>query len=66
MAFKRKNFTKYLEKSNVFSFGKLRASYGEVGIGPDPYLTDNYITTGGVFSGWGDLISHKSVALNFR
>lgn len=48
------NFTKYLENSDWFSFGKFRVSYGEVGIGPDPYLTDNYITTGGVTSGWGD------------
>lgn len=48
------NFTKYVENSNIVSFGKLRVSYGEVGIGPDAYKTDNYITTGGTNSGWGD------------
>lgn len=48
------NFTKYVENSNAFSFGKLRVSYGEVGIEPAPYSTETYISTGGVFSGWGD------------
>lgn len=48
------NFTKYVENSNAFSFGKLRISYGEVGIEPAAYSTETYISTGGVFSGWGD------------
>ena len=48
------NFSKYVEDSNVISFGKLRASYGEVGIEPAPYSTATVITTGGVNSGWGD------------
>lgn len=48
------NFTKHIDSSDTFSFGKLRVSYGEVGIDPDEYSTDTYLTTGGVFSGWGD------------
>ena len=48
------NFSKHLEDSKTFSFGKLRISYGEVGIDPNEYSTDTYLTTGGVFSGWGD------------
>jgi TonB-linked SusC/RagA family outer membrane protein len=47
------NFTKYVEDSPI-SFGKLRLSYGEVGIEPAPYSTQTTISTGGVFSGWGD------------
>ncbi|NNE32158.1 MAG: SusC/RagA family TonB-linked outer membrane protein [Winogradskyella sp.] len=48
------NFTRHVEDTNVISFGKLRLSYGEVGIEPAPYSTETYISTGGVFSGWGD------------
>lgn len=48
------NFTKYLENVDFVSFGKMRVSYGEVGIEAAPYLTSTVITTGGVFSGWGD------------
>ncbi len=47
------NFTKYLEDSAI-SFGKLRVSYGEVGIEADAYRTATVISTGGIGSGWGD------------
>ncbi|MDE3741571.1 SusC/RagA family TonB-linked outer membrane protein [Maribacter polysaccharolyticus] len=47
------NFTQYLEDSFI-SFGKLRASYGEVGIEPVPYSTRTVYTTGGIASNWGD------------
>ncbi len=48
------NFSKHLQGSNFFSFGKLRVSYGEVGIEAPPYRTQTVISPGGVFSGWGD------------
>ena len=48
------NFTKHLNDSKVISFGKLRASYGEVGIEPTPYNTRTVITTDDIRSGWGD------------
>ena len=47
------NFSDYVKDSFV-SFGKLRASYGEVGIEPVPYSTRTVITTGGITSTWGD------------
>lgn len=47
-------FSKYFEDSDAISFGKLRVSYGEVGIDPSVYSTETYLTTGGVFSSWGD------------
>ena len=47
------NFTKHVEDS-FMSFGKFRASYGEVGIEPAPYSTQTTIATGGITSGWGD------------
>ena len=48
------NFSSHTRDSAFLSFGKLRLSYGEVGIEPAAYSTDTYLTTGGVFSGWGD------------
>ncbi|WP_442265478.1 SusC/RagA family TonB-linked outer membrane protein [Tenacibaculum sp. ZS6-P6] len=47
------NFSDYVKDSFV-SFGKIRASYGEVGIEPVPYSTRTVITTGGITSSWGD------------
>ncbi|MXV37451.1 SusC/RagA family TonB-linked outer membrane protein [Flavobacteriaceae bacterium Ap0902] len=46
-------FTDYVA-SDVFSFGKVRASYGEVGVGPQPYATSTYFTNLDIESGWGD------------
>jgi TonB-linked SusC/RagA family outer membrane protein len=41
-------------ESDFLSFGKLRASYGEVGIEPVAYASSTVFFPGGVFSGWGD------------
>lgn len=48
-------FRPHNDKS-AFSFGKLRASYGQVGVQPGPYLTTNdFVQAGPVLtSGWGD------------
>ncbi|MEQ6124582.1 SusC/RagA family TonB-linked outer membrane protein [Pseudotenacibaculum sp. MALMAid0570] len=48
------NFTKHIEELDFLSFGKVRVSYGEVGIEAAPYSTSTVITTGGITSGWGD------------
>lgn len=40
--------------SDIVSFGKLRASYGEIGIEPLPYTTMTTFGPGGVASSWGD------------
>ena len=43
--------------SDFFSFGKLRASYGEVGIEPVPYASSTVFFPGGVASSWGDALA---------
>ena len=43
-----------LIQSDTVDFLKVRASYGEVGIGANPYSTSTVYSTGGVFSSWGD------------
>ncbi|MBL0745203.1 SusC/RagA family TonB-linked outer membrane protein [Chryseolinea lacunae] len=48
-------FSQLLE-SDVLSFGKLRTSYGQVGVQPSPYNTATYYTPGGVLDGWGTQI----------
>lgn len=47
-------FTEALGVSNnsALSFGKLRGSYGLVGLGTFPYSTDTYFTSGGYADGW--------------
>jgi TonB-linked SusC/RagA family outer membrane protein len=51
-------FTNALGKTDqkgAFSFGKLRAAYGETGKEPDPYSTNTVLVTGGAFlTGYGD------------
>ncbi len=47
-------FSENLPSNDVFSFGKLRLSYGEVGIEPDPYLTQTTFGPGGIVSGFND------------
>ncbi|MGF1532647.1 MAG: SusC/RagA family TonB-linked outer membrane protein [Bernardetiaceae bacterium] len=52
-------FTQVLPESDAFSFGKLRASFGQVGTAPDPYLTrTNFIVygTAGNDGGWGGAV----------
>ncbi len=43
-------------ESDFLSFGKLRASYGEVGIEPGAYLSSTTYGPGGVGSSWGDAL----------
>ena len=43
-----------LLSSDAVDFAKVRVSYGEVGIGADPYATSTVFGPGGVFSSWGD------------
>ena len=40
--------------SDAVNFAKIRASYGEVGIGANPYATSTVYGPGGIFSSWGD------------
>lgn len=40
--------------SDDIDFAKVRVSYGEVGIGANPYATSTVYGPGGIFSSWGD------------
>ena len=40
--------------ADFLSFGKIRASYAEVGVGPAAYATATTFVPGGVTSSWGD------------
>ena len=44
------------KNNNVLSFGKLRASYGTVGIEPRPYITSTDYVSAGSASGWGPFL----------
>jgi TonB-linked SusC/RagA family outer membrane protein len=51
------NFSKLLPESNLFSFGKLRAAYGSVGVQPGPYNTVTYFAQGGYGESWGPTLT---------
>ncbi len=44
-------FTELLPKNNILSFGKIRASWAQVGKDADPYATNNYLWSPAVVSG---------------
>ena len=44
----------FLKDNDILSFGKIRASYGEIGIEPGAYLSNNNFGAYGVGSSWGD------------
>ena len=47
-------FSEILGENDFLTFGKLRASYGEIGIEPGAYATSTTYGPGGVGSSWGD------------
>ncbi len=47
-------FSHLIGESDFLSFGKLRASYGEIGIEPNPYSKSTTFSPGGINSSWGD------------
>ena len=49
-------FSQFLDNS-ILSFGKLRASYGQVSIEPLPYARSTTYSPGGIGSSWGDGLS---------
>ena len=51
-------FSEFLKNNDVFSFGKLRLSYAEVGGGaPSPYSTSTVFTGAAPGDGWSDGVS---------
>ncbi len=47
-------FSELLEDKDILSFGKIRASYGEIGITPPAYASSTNYNSGGIRSSWGD------------
>ena len=47
-------FSEMTGESDIFSFGKLRVSYGEIGITPQPYATSTLYGPGGILASWND------------
>lgn len=45
---------------NILSFGKLRLSYGQVGVPPGPYVWDTYFGPAAEFESWGPALSSAS------
>jgi TonB-linked SusC/RagA family outer membrane protein len=45
---------------NTFSFGKLRASYGEVGVQPGPYLSQTYFASAAFGESYGPTLDASS------
>ena len=45
-------FSKLLPKSDIFTFGKLRANWGQVGRAPDPYVTQTTFIAARYTEGW--------------
>jgi outer membrane receptor protein involved in Fe transport len=45
-----------LKNNRIISFGKVRASYGSVGVRPRPYRTRTYFVKGAVQDGWGSIL----------
>jgi TonB-linked SusC/RagA family outer membrane protein len=55
-------FTEAIGESDFLSFGKLRASYGEVAVAPLNYsLSTDFNIGGGVSSSWGDSLNGASL-----
>ncbi|WP_203293760.1 SusC/RagA family TonB-linked outer membrane protein [Luteirhabdus pelagi] len=50
-------FSELTGTSDFFSFGKLRATYGEVAVAPIPYSLSQGFVGGGVASSWGDALN---------
>ncbi len=50
-------FSKFTGVNDWFSFGKLRTSYGTVGVQPPPYMLRTGYVAGNVESGWGPNLS---------
>lgn len=52
--------TANISSSDVLSFGKLRASYGEVGVQPGAYLTQSYFNPGSIGESYGSGLDASS------
>jgi TonB-linked SusC/RagA family outer membrane protein len=63
-------FSENIAENDILSFGKIRASYGEIGIEPQPYLLSNTFSAGGatnsVSSGWGDELTNAAYGNPFQ
>lgn len=53
-------FSKIIGESPAFSFGKLRASFGTVGVQPGPYNTATYYASGIYNESWGAVLESSA------
>ena len=60
------NFTNSALQSDVISFGKIRASYGKVGVQPDPHQFQTLAEGGFTYSTYSDPLSIDSFGGGFR
>ncbi|WMN07494.1 SusC/RagA family TonB-linked outer membrane protein [Marivirga arenosa] len=59
-------FSKLMPASNLFSFGKLRASYGQVGRAPGAYSTQTFYIGAAYTDGWGQNLDAAQYGGGFR
>ncbi|QFZ53871.1 SusC/RagA family TonB-linked outer membrane protein [Oceanihabitans sp. IOP_32] len=63
-------FSEIIGENDILSFGKIRASYGEIGIEPQPYLLSSTFSAGGatssVESSWGDGLNNAAYGNPFQ
>ncbi len=59
-------FTEITGSSDLFSFGKLRGSYGQVGRSPGPYATQTFYVGAAYTDGWGQNLSAAQYGGGFR
>ena len=60
------NFTKSAVQSSLFSFGKIRASWGKVGVAPSPHQMQTLAEGGFSYSSYSDPIEIDSFGGGFR
>ncbi len=53
-------FSKVLPDNDILTFGKIRASYGEIGIEPSAYSKSTLYEAGGISSSWEDELSSSA------
>jgi TonB-linked SusC/RagA family outer membrane protein len=59
-------FSKLMAPSNVFTFGKLRASFGQVGRAPGAYSTTTFYVGSSYTDGWGQVLDAAQYGGGFR
>jgi TonB-linked SusC/RagA family outer membrane protein len=59
-------FSQLIAANDIFSFGKLRASYGQVGRAPGAYETQTFYVGASYTDGWGQVLDAAQYGGGFR